>query len=290
MGLDPGWQMPGFMNYATYLVGEQLLWLAARRFVNPFRRDVLGLNTLGIVSPSGRLYRGKMPFLLGYSSSLVPSPGDWPANFLVTGYWFLDRPAGWRPPLELEAFLAAGDPPVYVGFGSMMPRDSGRLAETVVGALRGAGVRGVLLSGWGGLGKRDTSDDLFVVDNVPHDWLFPQMAAVVHHGGAGTTGAGVRAGVPSLVLPFFADQPFWGRMVARAGAGPEPIMQSDLSLPRLTAAIRQAVSDGAMRARAARLGEAIRAEDGVGRAVAAVQQALGVSPAGGASAVKSTST
>ncbi len=274
MGVDTV-RLPGFLNYASHVLFEQMMWQTSRRFANAFRTEVLGLPPFDLAGPYSLLYRMRTPFLLGFSEHVVPRPHDWGPSIHVTGYWFLDAAPGWQPPADLVAFLDAGPAPVYVGFGSMTPRNPGALGEMVMAALKAAGARGVVLSGWAGLERGAGTDDVFIVDNVPHDWLFPQMGAVVHHGGAGTTAAGLRAGVPSLLLPFFADQPSWGRRVADRGAGPTFIPQRELTADRLAAGIRQALGDGAMRERAARLGELIRAEDGVDRAVAAVQATLG---------------
>jgi UDP:flavonoid glycosyltransferase YjiC (YdhE family) len=185
----------------------------------------------------------------------------------VTGYWWLPAPAAWEPPPALAAFLAAGGRVVSVGFGSMASEDPAFVTELVLGAIRRAGVRAVILSGWGGLATRPQADDVFVADSIPHDWLFPRVTAVVHHGGAGTTGAAIRAGVPAIVVPFGVDQPFWASRVHALGVGPTPIPRRQLTEDRLAAALRLAVTDGAMKARAADLGRAVRAEDGVGEAV-----------------------
>ena len=171
----------------------------------------------------------------------------------------------------LEAFLQAGPPPVYVGFGSMAGRDPARLARTVVEALQAAGQRGLLAPGWGGLAPGALPPTVHVVGEMPHAALFPRVKAVVHHGGAGTTHAGLRAGRPTLICPFFADQPFWGRLVHARGLGPAPIPQRRLDAPRLAAALHTLVSDAAMATRAAALGEAMRAEDGAAAAVAALE-------------------
>ena len=204
----------------------------------------------------------------------MPEPPDWPETAAVAGYWFLEEPE-WTPPPDLQAFLDAGDPPVYVGFGSMIGRDPERTARLVAEALRAAGVRGLLATGWGGLSPTDLGDDLFVLEQAPHDALFPHCAAVVHHGGAGTTAAGLRAGRPTVVCPFFGDQPFWGRRVHTLGVGPAPIRQTDLTAPRLAAAIQQATGSDAVRQRAEALGRTIRAEDGVGAAVRFVERHAG---------------
>ncbi len=264
--------MPGFANLMTYHAFEQAIWQASRSLVNAHRAQ-LGLPPYGFFGPFGELYRQDAPFLLGISPLVVARPADWPASIELAGYWFLDRPEAWRPPADLAAFLEAGPPPVYVGFGSMTPRDPAGLAERIIAALRRAGVRGILLAGWGGLEYRDATDDVFVVESVPHDWLFPRMAGIVHHGGAGTTGAALRSGVPSLITPFFADQPFWGRRVAELGVGPAPIPYRRLSADTLAAGLRRLLDDPAMRDRAAALGAAIRTEDGIGRAVARIEQA-----------------
>jgi UDP:flavonoid glycosyltransferase YjiC (YdhE family) len=190
----------------------------------------------------------------------------------VTGYWFLEPRDEWTPPPALEAFLEAGSPPVYVGFGSMSSRDPEETADLVMEALARTGQRAVLLSGWSGLQKTDVPDSMFMLEPVPFAWLFPRVAAVVHHGGAGTTAAGLRAGVPSVVIPFFGDQFFWGACVTRLGAGPEPVPRKKLTAERLANAIQQAVSDPTVAERAADVGAKIRAEDGVAGAVAVVEE------------------
>lgn len=209
----------------------------------------------------------------GFSTHVVPQPPEWEPWRRVTGYWTLPPEPGWTPPPPLVDFLAAGPPPVCIGFGSMSSRDPEALSELVLRAVRRAGVRAVLLSGWGGLADRG-GDDVFVATEVPHDWLFPQMAAVVHHGGAGTTGATFTAGVPAVVVPFAVDQPFWGSRVAALGAGPTPIPRRRLTADHLGDALRVVTGDTALTRRAAELGDRIRAEDGVGAAVRHLESIL----------------
>lgn len=225
--------------------------------------------------------RPGLPVLYGYSPLVVPPPPEWGPERHVTGYWTLRDGDGWTPPPALAAFLAAGPPPVAVGFGSMVGRDPAALAALVVQAVRRAGVRAVLLSGWGGLDASaldgvgagpagsagPAGDDVLALDQAPHDWLFPRCAAVVHHGGAGTTGAALQSGVPAVVVPFGVDQPFWASRVVALGAGPAPIPRRRLTVGALAAALRTATADAALRERAAALGARIRAEDGVGAAV-----------------------
>lgn len=204
-----------------------------------------------------------VPVLHGYSPHLVPTPTDWPSTALTMGAWTLPGAPDWTPPQALVEFLAAGPPPVYVGFGSMAGRNPGRVTAIVLEALQRSGRRGVLASGWGGLAALAVPPGVMVIEHAPHDWLFPQMAAVVHHGGAGTTQAGLRAGRPSIVCPFFGDQPFWGRCVHALGAGPAPIQQRRLTAGRLADAIVAATTDPGIAAAAEALGRHLRAERGV---------------------------
>jgi sterol 3beta-glucosyltransferase len=193
----------------------------------------------------------------------------------VTGYWFLDPAEDWMPAPALVDFLAAGPPPVYVGFGSMSSRKPEETTALILGALARTGQRGIIHAGWGGMQRADLPDSVLMIDGVPFSWLFPRVAVVVHHGGAGTTSAGLRAGVPAVVVPFFGDQPYWGQRVADLGVGPAPIPRKKLTAERLAQAIQVAVTDHAMRQRAAELGTKIRAEDGVACAVAVVEQMVG---------------
>jgi sterol 3beta-glucosyltransferase len=187
----------------------------------------------------------------------------------------LDEAAGdWRPSAALDAFLRSGPPPVYVGFGSMVGKNPRELAGLAVAALKQAGLRGVLATGVGGLEPAELPPEVLALDAAPHDWLFPRMAAVVHHGGAGTTAAGLRAGRPSVICPFFGDQGYWGQRVYELGAGPRPVPQKALTVERLAGALQAAVNDKQMRERAAALGRQIESEDGVARAVEIIEHGL----------------
>ncbi len=267
----PGW-LPGrgLFNFLSHFVLSGYLWQLLRPSYNRARQDVLGLPPLPLWGPPLRVFRN-IPALHGYSPLVVPRPAEWGANHAVTGFWFLDTAAHWRAPARLLDFLASGPPPVCVGFGSMHSRGAERMTELAVEALRRCRVRGILLTGWGGLGAGRAADDVYVTEAVPHDWLLPRTAAVIHHGGAGTTAAAVRAGVPSVVIPFMADQPFWGRRVHALGVGPPPIPCRELTAGRLAAALRTALECPQTRRRAAWLGARVREEDGVARAVEAVE-------------------
>ncbi|MET9435510.1 glycosyltransferase [Streptomyces sp. NPDC006551] len=200
------------------------------------------------------------PVFHGFSPLVVPRPEDWPSHVEVAGYWWPARPHRWRPPAELVDFLQAGPPPVFIGFGSMAPEQGERLSELVAAAVARAGVRAVVQAGWAGLSGRGT--DVLAVGDLPHDWLFPRTAAVVHHAGAGTTAAGLRAGVPALPVPVMADQPFWASRLYQLGVAPRPLPFQDLTAEALGAAITACLSEPAYHHRAAALAHRIAAEDG----------------------------
>jgi len=257
----------GVLNRASY----RLLGLLTRPYsglIRSWREDHLGLAPRGDPpAPARTLYC--------YSPSLVPTPGDWPPDAVATGYWFREGRGDQPVDPGLEAFVAAGAPPVYVGFGSSVGPDPVRLSAIVGQALREAGARAVIATGWGGLVDGHVGGDSTVTERAPHSWLFPRVAAVVHHGGAGTTAAGLLAGRPTVVCPFQGDQPFWGAAVHRAGAGPEPLPAKKLTAERLAAAIRAGIQDPAMRDRAAELSERIAREDGAARASEQIEASLG---------------
>jgi len=254
----------GPFNKLSHKIFAKISPALYRRPINEWRRDVLGLPP---AKSEGILHGKPITRLYAYSEAVVPRPADWDEASVVTGYWFLDTPKNWQPEPALVDFINEGPPPVYVGFGSMSMFGGTNRTDLVVKALRLAGQRVVLTNEGKGRTAAKISKDIFTIDSVPHDWLFPQMAAVVHHGGAGTTGASLRAGKPTVICPFVGDQTFWGRRVAALGVGPTPIHFKKLTVESLTSAIRTAVSDQGMRQRAASLGKTIRAEDGVGRAV-----------------------
>jgi UDP:flavonoid glycosyltransferase YjiC (YdhE family) len=272
----PGWpiqrDLGGLHNRLSGVLMLRVIWEWYRPFVNDFRKR-LGLPPYRAADFLETL--SSRPLLAAYSPNVIPHPKDWPDHVRITGYLFLDPPEDWQPPAALKAFLEAGDPPVYVGFGSMAGRDPEQFAALVLRALAISGQRGLLLTGWGGLRAMSASDSVFVVDSAPHSWLFPRMAAVVHHGGAGTTAEGLRAGAPSVVVPFIVDQPFWGARVKALGVGPPPLPRKRLTAENLARAIEIAVTDAGIKQRAAALGEALCAEDGVGNAVAFVRRYIG---------------
>ncbi|HLB45677.1 MAG TPA: glycosyltransferase [Anaerolineales bacterium] len=206
----------GSYNYLTHMLMDRVLWLMYGEPTNKWRASRLGLSPWRSYSEMHNARRGfGTPWLFAYSPSVMPKPSDWAEYLHITGYWFLDAPPNWQPSTDLARFLDSGPPPVYVGFGSMSDEAPERLTRLTLRALELTGQRGVLATGWGGVTQLTSSANVYYVDNAPHDWLFPRMAVVVHHGGAGTTAAGLRAGVPSIITPFTLDQYAWADLVAK---------------------------------------------------------------------------
>jgi len=260
----PNAPLPGRVSRMNEWFGKLFIepfpWRLYGDHVNVFRRRI------GLAEQTGRenvAARRRMTVAHAISPHVMPRPADWPATYHVTGYCFVRQGAEWDPPAGLTAFIEAGDPPVCIGFGSMTRRDPGGTTRLIQDAVRAAGVRAVLLSGWGGTSSVDaTGDDLFVLDAAPHDWLFSRVSAVVHHGGAGTTAAASAAGMPHVVVPHMADQPYWGRRLQALGVAQQPLPRHKLTSAELAAAIVRVVSDDSMRERARALAARINAEDG----------------------------
>jgi sterol 3beta-glucosyltransferase len=256
----------------THGIVNQTFWQTSRLLYRWIRRSNPQLPELS-GWPFSKGNDRSPPILYAFSPQVVSRPQDWPDDRHVTGYWFLEDETAWEPPRGLVSFLKAGPPPVCIGLGSTVTRDQERLSQIVVEALSRSGQRGVI-AGTSLTVKKDP-ENIFQTGYVPYSWLFPQAGAVVHHGGAGTTAQGLKAGIANVVVPFTSDQPFWARRVHELGAGPEPIPASRLSAKKLAAAIVEATEDGDMRQSAEQLGEGIRAEDGVGAAVRFLGRHLG---------------
>ncbi len=271
--LFPPLRLGGGYNRLTHRVFNQMFWQVSRTAYGFLRRKAPDLPEK-VFWPFAADNPRPTPILYGFSPQVITPAPDWDANVHVAGYWFLDND-DWQPPQDLLDFLDSGPPPVYIGFGSVVSHEMETVTDITLRALKKSEQRGLFLTGWGGVTSTDLPDDVFVIDSAPHDWLMPRMAAVVHHGGAGTTAAGLSAGAPSILVPFTADQPFWGRRIKELGVGPEPIPRKKLTADKLSYAIHTAVTHQPMRQRAAELGKKIRAEDGVGNAVKIIEEYLG---------------
>ncbi|KAI1809774.1 hypothetical protein GGS20DRAFT_570470 [Poronia punctata] len=250
-------------NYLSYAMVEMMTWQGLGDVINRFRTKILDLEPLPLIWAPGVLTRLRIPYTYCWSPALIPKPNDWGDHIDIAGFYFLNLASSYTPDPELAAFLAAGPPPIYIGFGSIVVDDPDGLTKTIFEAVAETGVRALVSKGWGGLGADalNVPDGVFMLGNVPHDWLFKHVSAVCHHGGAGTTAAGIQAGKPTIIVPFFGDQPFWGAMVAKAGAGPEPIPYKSLTTSALVEAIRTVLKPD-VQEKAKELGEKIREERG----------------------------
>lgn len=270
----PTWKLGGWYNVMTHHFLLSVSGFFQRKYIKRWLKE----NNLPPIPKKLNILhnsRGEhITVLNAYSSHVMTRPSDWDEKVIITGYWFLDELDTFQPPDELLAFLNAGEPPVYVGFGSMAGKKPERVTRIVIEALQRANVRGIIASGWGGLNPQDLPDTIFKIEHAPHDWLFPRVSAVVHHGGAGTTAAGLRAGKPTVICPFIVDQPFWGKRVYELGVGSMPIPQKKLTVENLAAAITEVTTNPAIKQYAEALGEKIRAEDGVGYAVKMVEKLI----------------
>ena len=250
-------------NYISYALVELMTWQGLGDVINRFRTKVLDLDPLSLIWAPGLLTRLRVPTTYCWSPALIPKPNDWMNEVSISGFFFLDLASSYTPEPDLAAFLDAGPPPVYIGFGSIVVDNPNALTRMIFDAVSIAGVRALVSKGWGGIGAESVGvpEGVFMLGNCPHDWLFQHVSAVVHHGGAGTSAAGIKLGKPTVVVPFFGDQPFWGAMISRAGAGPDPIPYSQLTAENLAAAIQEALQP-ATQGRAQELGNRIREEKG----------------------------
>lgn len=267
---------PGYTNWISYPLVEMMVWQGLGDLVNDFRVRTLGLDPVSTLWAPGATYRLHVPVTYLWSPGLVPKPEDWGDEIDVSGFVFLDLASTFKPPEELTKFIeASGDEPlVYIGFGSIVVDDADKFTQMIFDAIKMAGVRALVSKGWGGLGLKDTPDYIYMLENTPHDWLFPKVSACVIHGGAGTTAIALKCGRPTMIVPFFGDQHFWGSMVGRAGAGPEPVPYKDLTAEKLAEGIRQCVAEDCRR-EAERIARDIELEgDGARNAVGAFHEHL----------------
>ena len=268
----PGWFLfEGWYNCLGYSVLRQSSWRALAGGRNPLAKQ------LGLPKSSYKDFRAVVdtaPALTTVSRHVFQRPADWGEHWQVTGFLF-DDDLDWTPPQDLVDFLAAGEAPVYVGFGSMPATNPEATTRTILDAVRQSGKRAVILTGWAGLGLDDVPEGVFILKYAPHSWLFSQVSAVIHHGGSGTTASGLRAGVPTVVVPHQGDQGFWGRTVKRLGVGTAPIPSKKLTADNLAAAIAEATTNRSIQANARVLGEKIQQEDGLAEAFRWMERFLG---------------
>ena len=260
-------------NRLSYKFVEQVMWQPFRPIIQKWRVSHLGLPKEGFFGPYKKLDDALT--LHAYSSAVVPRPADWPTGHQTTGYWFLPPQDQWQPPADLIDFLQSGPAPVYIGFGSVVDGEPEKLAKLIVDAVQQSNVRCVLSAGWSNLMAADLPNSIYLQQgDIPHAWLFEQMVGVVHHGGAGTTSAGLRAGKPALVVPYFADQHFWGGRVYNLGAGPKPIRRQKLTVNSLANGLTQLAKNRQIQENAAAIGQKLKSEDGIEHAIKLIKNSI----------------
>ena len=260
-------------NLASYDLGYFLVSAMEKYYLSEWR-EKRGMPRRRLEgAPKYQLNGHTIPVLYAISPLVMPRPAEWGENIHMTGFWRDERDVSYTPPPELSDFLQAGAPPVYIGFGSMVSGDMGETLGIVLDAVRESGVRAILSKGWGG-GDIPAQPDVFVADFVPHDWLFQHVAGVVHHGGAGTTAAGIQAGCPTLVVPFGGDQPFWAERVQELGIGPKAIPRDRLTVSRLSKALTDLTTTKKYRVAAGELGERLKMEKGAANAADIIEREL----------------
>ncbi|WYZ40105.1 hypothetical protein EsH8_IV_000446 [Colletotrichum jinshuiense] len=241
---------PGYTNFISYPLVEMMVWQGLGDLVNDFRVKTLGLDAVSTLWAPGATYRLHVPFSYLWSPGLVPKPQDWGQEIDISGFVFLDLASTFEPPSDLEKFLEAGEAPIYIGFGSIVVDDADRFTQMIFEAVKIAGVRALVSKGWGGLGgdEMDVPDNIFMLDNTPHDWLFPRVKACVIHGGAGTTAIALKCAKPTMIVPFFGDQHFWGSILSNCSAGPEAVPYKQLDAEKLADGIKYCLTEEAQEA------------------------------------------
>jgi sterol 3beta-glucosyltransferase len=278
-------------NYISYNLFDLFTFSGLKGVINAFREDTLGLPALSMRSGQGLLDRQRLPWTYMWNSTLLPKPQGWKSRPIdIVGFLQTYTAPSYTPPDDLSAFLKAGDKPIYIGFGSIPMEKPLEMTKIIYEASAKAGVRVLMSAGWAKLGAGvDTPKTVLILGDVPHDWLFGECAAAVHHGGSGTTCASLRAGLPTLVVPFFGDQFHWGQAVAERGAGPTPIPArvsacrplhegADLFLKTMTvdnlAEALQELLKPAVKSAAEEVGKSIKAEKGLDNALRSIYRHL----------------
>lgn len=266
-------RMGRVMNEFTYKVGYLLIGSVEKRYLNSWRKENGVTTRKPRTAPDYRIGDHRIPVIYAMSPLVLPRPTEWDEHIRMSGFWYDDTPVSWTPPEDLVRFMEDGDPPVYIGFGSMNSGNMNRVMTLVLRAVHAAHVRAVINLGWSGENLKSTRN-VYFGEYIPHDWLFPRVSAVVHHGGAGTTAAGLRYGKPTLVIPFGGDQPFWGNRVRELGCGPKPIHRTDLTVRKLTSALLDLVSHKSYRTSASELSERLNLEKGTIRAADMIEEEI----------------
>ncbi|KAJ5675180.1 Sterol 3-beta-glucosyltransferase UGT80B1 [Penicillium maclennaniae] len=277
--LHPKDCQPTVANFVSYAIVDMMVWEGLGDLVNKFRKNVLALDPLDSITAPSLIHRLQIPCSYLWSPAVLPKPVDWGDNIDICGFSFLPANPDYTPPNEIKEFLEAGPTPIYVGFGSIVVDDQVKLTKIVFEAVKKSGQRAIVSKGWGNLGvdEVDVPENILLIGSCPHDWLFQHVSCVVHHGGAGTTAAGLALGCPTIIIPFFGDQEFWGHIVATAGAGPVPIPHKRLTVENLSNAIEMALKDST-KEKAQAIAKKMKDESGVKEGVCSFHRQLNLRP------------
>ncbi len=261
-------------NRMTFKGGDLLWSNATRTLLNDWREE-MGLPKIKLFQFPYREMNGKpIPTLYAYSPIIAPKPKEWNNNHYLTGFWINETAKEWEPDQRLKTFLDDGEKPIYIGFGSTVGGNFDKILDIVLESVKKTKQRALLSAGWRNIDGRSLPEYVQLIGSVPHEWLFRQVKAVSHHGGAGTTAAGIRAGVPSVIVPFGGDQPYWGDCVYKLGIGTKPISCKKLTVENYSRALNTAVSDESMQNRAAEYGKKLRDETGTANAINIIEKYL----------------
>ncbi len=259
-----------FLNKLTYKP-MSLSRLFFIKMINKWRREILGLKNSPMIMPIDGDGTNEVLRLCAVSPSVIKYPATEQKSIHTTGYWFLEEGEKWQPDSNFIEFIKSGEKPVYIGFGSMPTRNPEKLTKEIIQGIKDAGLRAILATGWGGLKKINLPDDIYLIEKAPHDALFNYVSAVVHHGGAGTTSAGLRAGLPTFICPSSFDQPYWGRLICSLGIGPKPLPLKKLNAKKFLKGLLDLTQNESYRTAASKIGMQIANENGVSRAVELIE-------------------
>lgn len=265
--------IPGY-NELSHLILEYSSWELIKKSVNKSVYKRFG-KTIKFRDTKKYLEKTNFNYIYGFSKYIIPKPSDWSVNHHVTGYWFLDTQKNWHPPQELINFLDTDKKIIYAGFGSMLSRDPYETSKIIFDSIKNLDIKLIVSTGWGGLKVQGMIDDnVYVTEQLPHDWLFSKINAAIHHCGSGTTSAALKAGIPSIPVPFFSDQPFWANRIYNLGLSTKPINRKDLNSSNLRTVIKEALNNENMINRSLIISDKIKTENGVENSVKIIENLI----------------
>lgn len=256
-----GYKDLGLLNKLSYLT-LRLSLMPYHSIINNWSVKKLGLKPYTpFKSPFKR--NGKdIPILYSYSPALFPAASDWKEHVNISGYWFLNQQHYWKPSEELTQFINSGPPPIYIGFGSMPGTNTDKLTEIIIDTINLSKQRAIVATGWGGLNKIENTKNILCIESAPHDWLFPRVSLIIHHGGSGTTAATLKFAKPSIICPFMLDQFFWSKLLYKKGLSLKPLPQITLNSGQLVSFINETLKDNKIKENISNLSSTINNEDG----------------------------